>query len=115
MLEEAAIAMASRWVDEVVGLNMAKELENEAEFVQLAQACDFLEHYHLEHTDDMVTRFQGKLGTSEGDRPDIYVVSDPEWKRKMGELVAPIFPEDRRPLRKGHLSRRVHGPWRGHS
>ena len=91
-------------------MTMAKELENEMEFVQLAQACDFLEHYHLEHTDGMVTRFRGKLGTSEGDRPDLYIVSDLEWKRKMAELAAPIFPEDNRPLRKGRFSRRVHGP-----
>ena len=66
---------------------MAKELENEAAFVQLNDACNFLEHYHLEHTEDMVTRFRGKTG-----RSDIYVVSDPAWKEKIAELMRLIFP-----------------------
>jgi len=77
-----------------------KELESEAEFIQLANACDFLEHYHLEHTDDTVTRFRGK-----GDRPDIYVVGDPEWKSKLREFLGPFFPD--RIVRPGRTYRRV--------
>ena len=65
-----------------------KELESEAEFIQLSDACNFLEHYHQEHTTDMVTRFRGKT-----DRPDIYIVGDPSWKTKFREFVKEIFPE----------------------
>jgi len=66
---------------------MAKELEDEAAFVRLSDACDFLEHYHLEYTEDVVTRFMGK-----GGRPDIYIVSDPAWKERIYGLVRLIFP-----------------------
>jgi hypothetical protein len=66
---------------------MARELENEAEFIQLADACDFLEHYHIEHTDDKVTRFRGKLkGYSVC--ADIYVMSDPAEKQAFAQFAA---------------------------
>ena len=69
---------------------MANDLKTTAEYEQLSAACDFLEHYHCDHTHDMVTRFRGKL---KGRRisADIYIVSDPEWKKKFFELVAPIM------------------------
>ena len=69
---------------------MARGLETEDDFIQFAEACDVLEHYHLEHTDDRVTRIRGKLKGS--DRcADIYIVSDPEWKKKLSDWVAPIM------------------------
>lgn len=64
-----------------------QELKTREEFEQLSRCCDFLEHYHLEHTDDIVTRFRGKGG----DRPDIYIVSDPHWKKAIADCVAPIM------------------------
>lgn len=56
------------------------------EYEQLANSCNFLEHYHLEHTTDKVTRFRGKNGN-----PDIYVVSDPEWRQKLRDTTQEIF------------------------
>jgi hypothetical protein len=55
---------------------------------QLSDSCNFLEHYHLEHTADMVTRFRGK---GRDNAVHIYITSDPTWKRKIAECVAPIF------------------------
>lgn len=46
-------------------------------------AADTLAHYHLHHTDDMITRLTGDL-----DAPDIYVVSDPDWKLKLRQATA---------------------------
>lgn len=57
------------------------------EFLQLSAACDFLEHYHLCHTSDKISRFRGK-----SDMPDIIVVSDPEWKAKLREFLKSEFP-----------------------
>lgn len=67
---------------------MAKHLETLEEFVKLCLACDFLEHYHLEHTNDRVSRFR-----AQGYPPsaDIYVVYDPELKKKMSDFFAPII------------------------
>jgi hypothetical protein len=60
------------------------------EYLQLSQSCDFLEHYHIEHTDDKITRFRGKLkGRTQA--ADIYVVSDPEWKEKFEAFTASEF------------------------
>ena len=81
---------------------MAQELETEAEYIQLSDACDFLEHYHLEHTDDKITRFRGKSAT--GRTADIYVVADPEWKQRFRELCKEEFPES--PPRKGKVHHR---------
>ena len=54
---------------------MAKPLDREGNR-RLAAACDFLEHYHLEHTDDTITRFRrGGI--------HIYIVSDPYWQKKI--------------------------------
>ncbi len=72
-------------------MSRGKEMETREEYIQLADSCDFLERYHMNHTFDMVTRFRGKNG-----RPDIYVVGDPQWKERMGALCAPIFPDTRR-------------------
>lgn len=81
---------------------MAADLENEAEFIQLSDSCNFLEHYHQEHTDDKITRFRGK-----GPQPVlIYVVSDPEWVAKFAELVKEEFPERPADGRKFHRRRR---------
>lgn len=72
---------------------MAKpDLKNREEFVQLADSCNFLEHYHLHHSDDMITRFRGKSASAR--TADIYVVSDPEWKKKIREFVAAAFPDE---------------------
>lgn len=45
-------------------------------------ACDLLEHYHLKHTGDKVSQFSGEKHDA-----DIYVVSDPESRRKFKELL----------------------------
>lgn len=58
---------------------------------QLEQACDVLEHYHLDHTEDTITRFRGKR--TKDRTADIYIVSDPDWKRKFREFTKPEFPE----------------------
>ena len=50
----------------------------------VSEAADFLDHYH-QATGDIVTIIHG------GDT-DIYLVSDPEWRRKFTEFVAPIMP-----------------------
>jgi hypothetical protein len=79
------------------------DLANKEEYIQLADSCNFLEHYHLHHSDDMITRFRGKgpNGT------DIYVVSDPEWKEKLRACVAPVFPDDRNGSGKAKHRRRT--------
>jgi hypothetical protein len=64
------------------------EMETREEYMQLAAACDFLEHYHIAHTDDMISRFRGK-----GGRPDIYIVSDKAWKSKLRNFTKSIFPD----------------------
>ena len=66
---------------------------------QLQDALSLLQHYHLEHTNDKITRFRW-----DADSPDIYIVSDPELKRKLREFTAPEFP---RPEIKGHRSRKA--------
>lgn len=48
----------------------------------IAAACDFLEHYHIEHTSDKVSKF-----FAENHQADIYVVSDPESRRKFEALL----------------------------
>jgi len=45
---------------------------------QLRQACEVLQHYHADHTDDAITRFSHSSGGS----IDIYLISDPFWKAK---------------------------------
>jgi len=60
---------------------------------EVARACDLLEHYHQHHTSDKCTRFRGK-GTKDA---DIYVVTDPTWKRRLREVTRPIFPEPKEP------------------
>jgi hypothetical protein len=62
-----------------------------AELLQLSQSCDFLEHYHIEHTEDKITRFRGTSKSGSG-CADIYVVSDPEWKEKFAAFTASEFP-----------------------
>jgi len=47
---------------------------------QLADACDFLEHYHSNHTSDTITRLRGKA-------TDIYIVSNREWREKLTEFT----------------------------
>lgn len=64
---------------------------NREEYIQLSDACDFLEHYHLFHSDDKITRFRGKK--KEGAACDIIVVSDPEWKQKLRDFLKSEFPE----------------------
>lgn len=59
-------------------------LESEKEFIQLSDACNFLEHYHTAHTADKITRFRSKSRTSGA---DIYVVGDLEWRQKLLELT----------------------------
>ena len=58
--------------------------------VSLAAACDYLEHYHIDHTDDKITRFRGKR---KGRTADIYVVADPDWKRRFREFTKDEFPQ----------------------
>ena len=58
------------------------------EFLQLAHACDFLEHYSTCHTRDAITRFRGK-----GGMPDIYVVVDQKWKEIFREFTKDEFPK----------------------
>ena len=53
---------------------------------QVHAACKILEHYHIEHTDDIITRFKAS-----GSGADIYVVQDPEWKARLEACVAEIF------------------------
>lgn len=62
----------------------AKRLHERRTMDNLATAADFLNHYHQAHTDDIVTILHG------GDT-DIYLVSDPEWRRKFTEFVKPIM------------------------
>lgn len=85
---------------------MKPDLENEAAFIQLARACDTLEHYHLEHSNDMVTRFRGK-SKGRSASADIYVVSDPEWKKKLADCVAPIMPQQRPQSLSGRVTEAI--------
>lgn len=55
---------------------------------QLQEACTVLEHYHMEHTIDLITRFK----SPDGNGADIYVVQDQEWKQRIAECVKEIFP-----------------------
>lgn len=64
---------------------MGEELE------QIFQACALLDHYHRKHTCDKLTRFRRDDGS------DIYVVSDPEWKRRLRTFVSPIFDVEVKP------------------
>jgi hypothetical protein len=64
-----------------------RKLKDEPGADQLTAAVEYLQHYHVEHTSDMVTRFTRKSG----DGVDIYIVSDPVWKRKLADFMAPIF------------------------
>ena len=54
------------------------------DILQLSRACEFLEHYHLQHTQDRITRVR---------RHDIhiYIVSDEEWRKKIDDLIRPIM------------------------
>jgi len=49
---------------------------------QVRQACEVLQHYHIDHTDDAITRFSH----SSGNGVDIYLVSDPFWKAEVKKL-----------------------------
>jgi hypothetical protein len=69
------------------------EMEQD-EYIQLSDSCNFLEHYHLEHTQDKITRFRGKAKSNVDRRScDIIVVSDPIWKAKLREFLKPELPE----------------------
>jgi hypothetical protein len=59
----------------------------EKRYPQVENACDVLEHYHREHTGDVITRFR-----SDADGADIYITADPEWKEKLTEFTKHIFP-----------------------
>lgn len=76
---------------------MAKPLKFQRKYIsalnaseQVYEACAVLEHYHFEHTKDQVTRIRGELRIGEL-RADIYIVSDPIWKKKLSDCVAPIM------------------------
>jgi hypothetical protein len=45
---------------------------------QVRMACEILQHYHVDHTNDVITRF----AHSSGEGVDIYLISDPAWKAK---------------------------------
>lgn len=51
---------------------------------QLLEACDLLAHYHLEHTNDKVTRIKGP-------NVDLYIISDPEWRSEVERVLSPAF------------------------
>lgn len=38
------------------------------EYIQLSDSCDFLEHYHLFHSDDKITRFRSNKKEGEAYR-----------------------------------------------
>lgn len=78
-----------------------------SEYLQLSQSCDFLEHYHIDHTEDKITRFRGKL-KDRSECADIYVVSDPEWKEKFAAFTASEFPGSRSERRR-HLAAQFRG------
>ena len=54
---------------------------------QVNDALKVIEHYHIEHTDDIVTRFKAS-----GMGCDVYVVQDPEWKARLEQCIESIFP-----------------------
>lgn len=59
-----------------------KELETREKYIQLADACLFLEDYQLDYASSPVSLFRGK-----GGRPDIYLVESPGWKDKFRKLL----------------------------
>lgn len=61
---------------------------NEKAQAQLEHALDVLQHYHCEHTADVITRFN----SPDDDGAVVYVTADPEWKRKLDEFTSEAFP-----------------------
>lgn len=61
-----------------------KRTKPEALPAQLHNACGFLEHWHLEHTHDKITRLAG-------DYADILIVSDPVWRERLERFVSSVF------------------------
>lgn len=60
---------------------------------QVSDAACVLERYHFEHSADKISRY--RLADS-----DIYVVSDPEWRRKLREFCRALFPDEKREAEK---------------
>ena len=52
------------------------------------RAVDEIAHYHQRHTSDKITRFRDRnMGV------DVYVVSDPEWIKKLDVFTSEEFPD----------------------
>jgi hypothetical protein len=53
-------------------------------------ALEILAHYHLDHTQDKVTRF---VNSKDDSVPAVYVISDPAMKRAVAEFLKAEFPQ----------------------
>jgi hypothetical protein len=57
---------------------------------QIRMALEVLAHYHLDHTQDKVTRF---VNSKDDAVPAVYVISDPAIKRAVAEFLKAEFPQ----------------------
>lgn len=64
-------------------------------FTRVEQSCNILEHYHLAHTNDVMTRLRTTGPQNAEPKTDIYIVSDPVWREKLREFTDSEFPKQR--------------------